>query len=643
MRRKKKPGLKRNKHKMELKDKIKLSQNVAVFSGIFCVTVALLLLLNFWQMSKSDPTESKVIEALVERLKQEPNNEELKAEIRNFDLLARKAYFNSQWQVKTGAYLLLFGAIVLALALRYYYSLKSKIEAPDTQHENEIASRILAQKGIIIVGALVLVLGLGASFATVNHLNYYDAENSVAQAVPTPEDEGIEVIEVGENVEEPDTESEPEQALQEPTPERSQPVETSAEKEVDSGANENEEKAVEKTEPKPATAATSNNFFAEIRKNYNSFRGPLAQGISYSKNIPTEWDGTAGTNVVWKSPTPKHGFNSPVIWGDKIFIAGADASSREIYCYSRADGKLLWTAKADNIQGSPSSMPRVTPDTGLSASTLTTDGKRVYAIFATGDVVAFDMNGNRVWAKNLGVPENHYGHSSSLITWANKLFVQFDTNRGGKVIALEAATGNTAWETVRQSKISWASPVLAEVDGKYQLVLTADPIVAGYDVETGKELWSVDCMMGEVGPSVAYSDGIVVAANEYARMVAIDIKTGETLWEDDMYLPEASSPVAYNGLLFIATSYGVIVCYDLKTGEEYWEDDTGSAIYSSPTIADEKMYLMDNDGVMRIYECSKEMKKISENELGETAGTTPAYMDGYIYIRGENNLYCIGK
>ncbi|MCG6185782.1 PQQ-binding-like beta-propeller repeat protein [Maribellus maritimus] len=628
---------------MELKDKIKLSQNVAVFSGIFCVTVALLLLLNFWQMSKSDPTESKVIEALVERLKQEPNNEELKAEIRNFDLLARKAYFNSQWQVKTGAYLLLFGAIVLALALRYYYSLKSKIEVPDTQHENEIASRILAQKGIIIVGALVLVLGLGASFATVNHLNYYDAENSVAQAVPTPEEEGIEVIEVGENVEEADTKSEQEQALQEPTPEQSQPVETSAEKEVDSGVNENEEKVVKKTEPKPSTAATSNNFFAEIRKNYNSFRGPLAQGISYSKNIPTEWDGTAGTNVVWKSPIPKHGFNSPVIWGDKIFIAGADASSREIYCYSRADGKLLWTAKADNIQGSPSSMPRVTPDTGLSASTLTTDGKRVYAIFATGDVVAFDMNGNRVWAKNLGVPENHYGHSSSLITWTNKLFVQFDTNRGGKVIALEAATGNTAWETVRQSKISWASPVLAEVDGKYQLVLTADPIVAGYDVETGKELWSVDCMMGEVGPSVAYSDGIVVAANEYARMVAIDIKTGETLWEDDMYLPEASSPVAYNGLLFIATSYGVIVCYDLKTGEEYWEDDTGSAIYSSPTIADGKMYLMDNDGVMRIYECSKEMKKISENELGETAGTTPAYMDGYIYIRGENNLYCIGK
>jgi outer membrane protein assembly factor BamB len=627
---------------MELKDKIKLSQNVTVISGIFCITVALLLLLNFWQMTKNDPIESKALEALVERLKEEPNNEELKIEIRNFDLLARKAYFNSQWQIKTGAYLLLFGAIVLAFALRYYYSLKTKIEEPDTQHENEIVSRILAQKGIITVGALVLVLALGASFITVNHLNYYDVGSDVARAETTPEDEGIEVIEVGENPGAPDTEIEPGQTARGPAPEQGQPALAPAGQEAEKEPVPVEEKAVEKAGPKVAAPA-SNNFRAGVQKNHNSFRGPLAQGVSFSKNIPTEWDGVAGTNVLWKSPVPKKGFNSPVIWGDKIFIAGADDASREVYCYNRADGKLLWTGKADNIQGSPASPPRVTEDTGLSAPSLTTDGKRVFAIFATGDVIAFDMNGKRAWAKNLGVPDNHYGHSSSLITWADKLFIQYDTNKGGKVMALEAATGNTVWETVRQSKISWASPVLVEVDGRYQLVLTADPIVAGYDVETGKELWSVECMMGEVGPSVACSDGIVVAANEYARMVAIDIRTGKILWENDEYLPEASSPVAYNGLLFIATSYGVLVCYDLKTGEQYWEHDVGVTLYSSPTIADGKLFLMDNDGVMRVYEFSKEMKLISENELGETAGTTPAYMDGHIYIRGENNLYCIGN
>jgi len=253
------------------------------------------------------------------------------------------------------------------------------------------------------------------------------------------------------------------------------------------------------------------------------------------------------------------------------------------------------------------------------------------------------MNGKRIWARNLGVPDNHYGHSSSLITWAGKLFVQYDTNKGGKLIALDVASGNTVWETVRKSKISWASPVLAEVGGKYQLILTADPIVAGYDVENGKELWAVECMMGEVGPSVAFSNGIAVAANEYARMAAIDIKTGNIIWENDEYLPEASSPVAFNGLLFIATSYGVLACYDLKSGEKYWEHDVGTTLYSSPAVADGKLFMMDNNGMMRIYEFSKEMKLISENDLGEKSGPTPAFADGRIYIRGEEHLFCIGK
>ena len=619
-------------------DKLKLSQNVIVISGIFCVTVALLLLLNFWQVSKNDPIESKALVALVERLKDDSNNEELKNEIRNFDLLARKAYFNSQWQVKTGAYLLLFGAIVLAFALHIFYSAKAKIEQPDTSHENEILSRILAQKGIIIVGVIVFVFALGASYATVNHLNYYDVQTEVAEAEVAPIDEGIEVIEVAETLQSENVETE--QNMVADSNERS--VDEDSENIAkESAVEEKSEPIVEKKTPKPAASSTIT--LADIQKNYNSFRGPLGQGVVSYKNIPSEWDGATGTNILWKSPIPKHGYNSPVIWGDKVFIAGADNSSREVYCYNRADGKLLWTGIADNIKGSPAAPPKVTEDTGLSAPSLTTDGKLVFAIFGTGDLIAFDMNGKRAWAKYLGAPDNHYGHSSSLITWANKLLIQYDTNKGGKAIALDAATGEVVWETVRKSKISWASPVLAEVDGKYQLILTADPIVAGYDVETGEELWSVECMMGEVGPSVGYSDGVVFAGNEYAILVAIDPKDGSVIWENDEYLPEASSPVAHNGLLIIATSYGVLVCYDAKTGEQYWEHDVGTTLYSSPIVADGKLFMMDNDGVMRVYEFSKEMKLISENDLGEIAGTTPAFSDGHIFIRGENNLYCIGK
>jgi outer membrane protein assembly factor BamB len=608
-------------------DKIKLTQNIAVIAGIFSAVVALLLLLNYWQISKTDPIESKALEVLVQRLKEEPNNDGLKAEIRNYDLLARKAYFNSQWQIQTGALMLLFGAIVLAFALRIYYSAKAKIDAPDKVLENEIAGRILAQKGIIIVGAVVFVFAFAASFATANYLDKFDVQSGLAENTTQPADEGIQIIEVGKV--QTDTTQSAQIGLSSDT--LNAPT-TAADETV--AAN------TETTQPQPTTVTLTLDL---IRKNHNSFRGPLGQGVVYHKNIPTKWDGAAGTNIVWKSPIPKHGYNSPVIWGDKIFVSGSDKQTREVYCYNRLDGKLLWTGIADNIQGSPATPPTVTEDTGLSAPTMTTDGNLVFAIFGTGDVIAFDMNGKRIWAKNLGVPDNHYGHSSSLIVWDNKLIIQYDTNRGGKLIALKTATGEEVWQTTRSSKISWASPVLAQVDGKYQVILTADPIVAGYDVQTGNELWQVKCMMGEVGPSVGYSDGIVVAANEYAKMVAIDVKTKAILWEADEYLPEASSPLVHNGLVIIATSYGVMACYDLKSGEKYWEHDVGKTLYSSPAFADGKIFMMDNDGVMRIYEFGKEMKLISENKLGDKAGTVPAFADGKIYIRGDKNLYCIGK
>jgi outer membrane protein assembly factor BamB len=553
---------------MTINDKLKLARNVAVIAGIFCTVVAILLLLNYWQVSQNNPIESNALEALVERLKQEPNNAELMAEIRNFDLLARKAYFNSQWQVKTGTYLLLFGSVVLVIALSVYYSLKSKIEVPDKVLENEVASRIIAQKWIMIVGVVIFAFAVTASFSTVNYLNRYQLETGFTELQAQPADEGIVIIDVGESV------AETVPVAVEPETAGEEVMETSSE--IAELPAEETKAAPEQPAAPPAAAALT---VDHIQNNHNSFRGPLGQGIVYHKNIPTTWDGESGNNILWKVHVPKHGYNSPVVWGDKIFVAGADNQSREVYCYNRADGKLIWTGKADNIPGTPATPPRTTEDTGLSAPTVTTDGRYVFAIFGTGDVIAFDMTGKRIWAKNLGVPDNHYGHSSSLITLDNKLFVQYDTNRGGKVIALNTATGETEWETTRAAKISWASPVLVPDGGKYQLVLTADPIVAGYDIQTGKELWSVNCMMGEVGPSIGYYDGVVYAANEYARMVAIDLKTQEILWEDDMFLPEAASPLAHDGLLFIATSYGVLVCYDAKTGR-----NTGSMMWAEPFI-----------------------------------------------------------
>ena len=72
---------------------------------------------------------------------------------------------------------------------------------------------------------------------------------------------------------------------------------------------------------------------------------------------------------------------------------------------------------------------------------MTTDGRRVYAIFSNGDIISLTLDGEKVWAKNLGLPENHYGHSSSLIMHEDLLIVQYDQRNGQRVLALNAESG----------------------------------------------------------------------------------------------------------------------------------------------------------------------------------------------------------
>jgi glucose dehydrogenase len=212
------------------------------------------------------------------------------------------------------------------------------------------------------------------------------------------------------------------------------------------------------------------------------------------------------------------------------------------------------------------------------------------------------------------------------------------------VLALSSATGDEVWSTPRKVKISWSSPILVNTGSRSELMLIADPSVASYDPATGKQLWSIDCMSGEVGPSLAYADGVVFALNEYASLIAIKAgDTPEKLWEDSEYLSDVPSPVATEKYLFVVTSYGTVVCCDSKNGTKYWTKDFENGFYSSPIIAEGKIYLMDKQGVMRIFNADKTFISVGEAKLGEKSVCTPAFANGRIYIRGDKNLYCIGK
>jgi outer membrane protein assembly factor BamB len=546
-----------------------LARRVALIAIVFALILSILMIANYIQTKSIEPLNHPMLKKMVLDLQKDPKNQALKEQIRTLDLLARKAYFTNQWQIRTGGFLLFSALLIILVALKFLNAKKSRF--PDLNNENKPdmswEEKILARKSIVFSGLFIIIIALLAGIFSESEISHYPGSEQLA-TFPTAE---------------------------------------------------------------------------ELRQNWPGFRGPAGLGIAYQTDVPKDWNGQQGKNICWKIPVPKPGFNSPIIWEDKLFFSGADKESQEVYCIDTETGAINWTMQLNDIPGSPAKKPKVTKDTGFAASTMTTDGQRVFVIYATGDVACLDFEGKRVWVKNLGVPDNHYGHASSLLMYKNLLLVQYDHNESKNLFALNNSNGALVYNTVREDQISWASPILIDTGKRSEVILSSNPHVISYNPADGKELWRVDCMYGEVAPSPAFSDNMVFAVNEFAILAGI--KLGEQVslaWEYDEELSEVSSPVAVSGLLFVATSFGTVSCFNAENGEIYWSHEFDKGFYSSPVIAAGHVYLMDMSGVTHIFKAKKEFELINEPELGEDAMTVPAFMPGKIYIRGVENLYCIG-
>jgi outer membrane protein assembly factor BamB len=218
------------------------------------------------------------------------------------------------------------------------------------------------------------------------------------------------------------------------------------------------------------------------------------------------------------------------------------------------------------------------------------------------------------------------------------------------LIALEAHSGKTVWQTQRPVPNSWASPIVINTGGREEIVTCGSPWVIGYDPATGTELWRADCLGGDVAPSPIYANGLVFGVNASYYLAAIrpggqgDVTKTHIAWTAEEGLPDICSPVSNGELVFLLTTYGgILTCYDAQDGSLVWENKLGTAFRSSPTLVGNRLYLMSQSGVMFIVEAGREYQELGSAELGEASNACPAFLDGRIYIRGKEHLYCIGE
>lgn len=391
--------------------------------------------------------------------------------------------------------------------------------------------------------------------------------------------------------------------------------------------------------------------FEEFNNNWPTFRGPQGNGVSSHANISTGFNTETKEGILWKTKIPLPGFNSPIVWGDRVFLSGADENSRQIFCFDLNSGKLLWIGDLSNLPGA-SEPPDVMEDTGFAASTMTTDGKNVYAIFASGHIGAFDFNGKKVWARFLSTPDSAYGYASSLTMYQNLVIVQYDQgsveDELSKMIAIDGLTGRTAWETKRPVANSWPSPIVAKTNNNFQLITAADPWVISYDPATGKPLWQVDCLGTDAAPSPIYSNGLIFAIKPHSELIAIkpdgqgDITETAIAWTADEGIPDICSPVSNGSEVFILTTGGILTCYNLTDGKNFWEKEFDGEFNASPSIVADNLFLLSTKGNMIVVKASAEFKEIRRSNIGEKVYASPAFSDGNLLIRSVDNLYCIG-
>ncbi|MGE3804349.1 MAG: PQQ-binding-like beta-propeller repeat protein [Gemmataceae bacterium] len=375
---------------------------------------------------------------------------------------------------------------------------------------------------------------------------------------------------------------------------------------------------------------------------WTQFRGPGGTGASDDTNLPVEWSTTK--NIRWKADLPGKGLSSAVIAGDRVYVttcSGPEEKRLHVLCFDPKTGKKLWER-----QFWATGKTQCHPKTNMAAPTPVTDGKRVFALFATADVAALDRDGNLLWYRSLASDYptigNNVGMAASPALYKDILFVPMENVGDSFVAALDAKTGKNLWKKQRSQKINWTSPIVVERAGKTEVLFQSGDVLTAYEPETGKELWSFKGELSTI-PSPTAGDGLVFAPG--GSLVAVKPgKEAKAVWDSNKLKSSYTSPVLYKGKLYTVNSVGIVTCTDPQTGNPIWQSPRTKGPYAAtPVAAEDRLYLVNEAGQTFVLQLGDEPKIIATNPIEDTILATPSIAGGAIFLRSDKHLYCIGK
>ena len=410
------------------------------------------------------------------------------------------------------------------------------------------------------------------------------------------------------------------------------------------------------------------------------WRGPLRDGRSAEKNLPSEWS-LDGKNLLWKAPYGAR--SSPVVHGGRVYLqngAGEGPTLQERLLALDADtGKLLWEHRWNiYLSDVPPhriawASPAVDPATGI-----------IYTFGGNGTLLAVSPQGKRLWMRSLkedyGLFTTHGGRTATPIIDGDLVIVSAIAstwgamaNRSHRLMAFDKRTGETVWVSTpggRPYDTSYSNPIIMEAEGLRLLVVgLGDGSLVAVKPQTGEPVWRIHVAQrglnvtpAAVGTRVVFSHGDEnIGSNVMGLVASLDVRKKGELKADDLAWAKpgieagTSSPVVDGDRFYLLDSTANLAAYDHATGRELWKKNLGLAQRASPVLADGKLYVGTEGGKFYILRPKADgVDILSEVTLPESkvglysAGTpepilgSPAVANGRVYFVSTDTLYCIG-
>jgi len=382
------------------------------------------------------------------------------------------------------------------------------------------------------------------------------------------------------------------------------------------------------------------------------WRGPRLDGTSLEKNIPVHWTGSS--NVAWKTPLPGFGHASPIVWGDRVFTIAvvSNEQARILLCLDRKSGKPLWQQA---VLVAP--LEKKHSLNSHASSTPATDGELVYTAFLDKNqmlVAAYDFDGKQRWLVRPGPFSSMHGFCSSPIMHGNLVLVNGDHDGDSYLVALRKSDGSTVWKTPRENKTrSYCVPLLRELAGRNQMILSGDKCIASYDPRSGRRHWVIDGPTDQFVASIVYNEraGLLFATGGYPDHHILAIRpdgsgnitgTERIVWRTTKGVSYVPSPIAEGDYFLVVSDAGIAHCFEAKTGAIAWTERLGEH-HASLVSANGLVYFLNDNGLTHVVRPGPKYDLVAKNELGERTFASPALSQGQLFLRSDKHLFCIGQ